>query len=437
MSNTRLTSPPTRKVTFITLEEKLRMFNFWWVLFAGLAVTATSIAGQEAESFSIVYRHPENLSPDKIPVHLVKEGESLTMSCTSSEKFQSCTWAHPSEAKVCGIFSGSAEQESKRCAKTGAMSTWTVSREGDVVCAVTVDEVRVDEVGEWSCELQSYPDSGAANKYQRAAEFTQIELVRPATVELRGALEIVLYEGERAEFLCQAAGNPAPHAIEFTIGFAPVEGLRVEEEKVDGKKMESRVSAAVRKDWSGKQLMCVARQTDAEGNELEGTDARNIRVEKERPRTRGVAPSPSARAGDFVIQTRYPEGAQGAEPTLLMAKEEPVTFSCTSTEPWQTCLWKRPNSGEPCGIFSDDPQKSCSGRWGSGTGNEWIVRQLSPNTCTLSGVTHDMDAGEWNCELRSKPILNDHNVYEYDQQFFSLALIQKARKGNPVQFSHS
>ena len=125
---------------------------------------------------------------------------------------------------------------------------------------------------------------------------------------------------------------------------------------------------------------------------------------------------------DFVIVTRYPQGVHGAKPTLLMAEEEPVTFSCTSTQPWQTCLWKRPNSDEPCGMFSDDPQKSCSGRWGSGLDNGWIVRQSLPDTCTLSGVTHDMDAGEWSCELRSKPIFNDHYVYEYDQQFFSLAL---------------
>ena len=74
---------------------------------------------------------------------------------------------------------------------------------------MTVDEVRVDEVGEWSCELQSYPDSGAANKYQRAAELTHIELAVPATVELRGALEMVLYEGERAEFLCQGSYSTA------------------------------------------------------------------------------------------------------------------------------------------------------------------------------------------------------------------------------------
>ena len=434
MSKAPSTLPCTRnkRIPLNELDQK-KMFHLWWGLFAVLAVTAANVAAQG--SFSIVDRYPENVSGDEIPVHVVKEGESLTMSCTSSEKFQSCTWAHPSGAKVCGIFSGSAERDSKRCAKAGAMSAWTVRREGDFQCAVTVDEVRLDEVGEWSCVLQSYPDSGAANAYQRAAEFTHVELVRPATVELKGALEIVLYEGERAEFHCQAAGSPAPGAIEFTIGFAPVEGLRVEEERVEGNKMESRVSAEVRKEWSGKQLTCAARQTDDEGNELEGTDVRNIRVERERPRTRGVAPAPSARSGDFEIQTRYPEGAHGTEPVLLMAKEEPVTFSCTSTEPWQTCLWKRPNSGEPCGIFSDDPQKSCSRVWGSGTGNEWTARQLSPNTCTLSGVTHDMDAGEWNCELRSKP--TPSNIYEYDQQFFSLALIQKARYAPRMLFCHS
>ena len=110
-----------------------------------------------------------------------------------------------------------------------------------------------------------------------------------------------------------------------------------------------------------------------------------------------------------------------------MAKDEPVTFSCTSTEPWYTCLWKRPNSEEPCGIFSEDPQKPCSSRWGTNTGKEWTLRQTTPNTCTLEGVTDGMDGGQWNCELRSKPIPNGH--YEDDQQFFHLELIQKARKG--------
>ena len=80
---------------------------------------------------------------------------------------------------------------------------------------------------------------------------------------------------------------------------------------MDGKKMESRATAEVRKDWSGKQLLCVARQTDGEGNELESTDVRNLRVEQQRARTNGVAPPPSARAGSFVINNRYPEGAQG------------------------------------------------------------------------------------------------------------------------------
>ena len=92
-----------------------------WLLVAALAVAAR---GQEG-SFTIVKRHPENSGPDKIPVHVVKEGESLTLSCTSSVKFQSCSWVHPS-AKACGILSG---DDSKRCAKTGSMSSWSVQRD--------------------------------------------------------------------------------------------------------------------------------------------------------------------------------------------------------------------------------------------------------------------------------------------------------------------
>ncbi len=71
--------------------------------------------------------------------------------------------------------------------------------------------------------------------------------------------------------------------------------------------------------------------------------------------------------------------------------------------------------------------KSCSGVWGFGSGNEWSLRKTSPTTCVLSGVTHDMDNGEWNCELQSKPILNEHNVYESDQEYFSVSIIQQTR----------
>ena len=137
--------------------------------------------------------------------------------------------------------------------------------------------------------------------------------------------------------------------------------------------------------------------------------------------------------GDFIIKTRYPEGAPGEVPTLQVAKVQFVIFSCKTTEPWQTCLWERPGTDERCGIFSDDRQKSCRG-WGSDNiGNEWIARQVSPYNCTLSGLIkdgliHDEDEGEWSCEMRSKPILG--GIYKYDQQFFNLELVQEAPSGS-------
>ena len=98
------------------------MCNSWlWLLLLAVAARGQ----EEGGSFTIVKRHPENSGPDKIPVHVVKEGESLTLSCTSSVKFQSCSWVHPT-AKACGIFSG---DDSKRCAKTGSMSSWSVKRD--------------------------------------------------------------------------------------------------------------------------------------------------------------------------------------------------------------------------------------------------------------------------------------------------------------------
>jgi hypothetical protein len=394
-------------------------FNMRLLVFVIVYAIQVAVA---QEHFEITERHPVNLSPEDIPVHRVKEGESFTLSCTSSQKFNLCSWVHPGSQTACGIISG---DERKRCIQTGAMSTWTVTREGDTKCKVVVEEMGPDEVGEWNCDLQSYPNQ--ENKYDTAQEYTMIKLVRPAHVELKGPLDMVLYEGERAEFICQASGAPVPTVLEFSIGRAPLDGVRVEDESADTNKREMRVSAEVRKEWSGKQLTCAAKQTDDEGNEIEGTDMRNIKVEKERPRTRGVEHEPSGRSGEFTIFERYPQGAQGVEPTLVISKGVLVTFSCSSTLSWHICRWKRPNSQEPCGILSDTASKSCSVVWGTGTGNEWTARKISPTTCTLTGVIHDMDNGEWNCEMQSKPILNEDNLYKADQQYFTLSVIQKSR----------
>ena len=344
--------PVSKPLGVLTDAPELTSQNLEMKVAAIIALLLHYVAAQEA--FSITSRYPPKADPSAVAVvHRVRKGESLTLSCSASEKFNMCRWARPSSSSKqqapCGIFSG---DERKRCGKSGSMSDWTVVREGETTCKVVIDEVDVEEAGEWSCELQSFPNENKA--YKTAQEYTMVELVQPATVELRGALEIVLYEGEDAEFYCQATGVPGPQSLEFAIGRAPIEDLRLEEENFDDKRREVRATAKVKKAWGGKKLTCVARQVDDEGNEVESTDVRNLRVEAERPRHRGNEQAASAKAGEFAIFDRYPQGANGAYPTMTIAKEVPVTFSCTSTEPWHVCRWMRPDSGDPCGIFSDD-----------------------------------------------------------------------------------
>lgn len=125
-----------------------------------------------------------------------------------------------------------------------------------------------------------------------------------------------------------------------------------------------------------------------------------------------------------------------------------VEFLCTSSMPWHICRWKRPDSREPCGIFNDDPvsgnSRSCGGIWGGTSGGNWVVRSKGPSggmaTCSISSTSvRAEDAGEWNCELQSMPIQEEHDVYFSDQKYFLVNTVRKpdsarlvfGRKGGP------
>ena len=306
------------------------------------------------------------------------------------------------------------------------MSKWTVENVGDNTCRVTIEEVTEEESGEWNCDMQSYPNGGG--KYESAQEFTTLHMIEPALVELRGPLELVVFEGEKVEFNCKASAVPLPERMEWTIDRREIEGLAVESSSDDGRIMDQSISAKVETSWDGKEITCTAVQVDDEGNEVESSDHRTIRVEKARSLGRPDENIPMQRAGEFKISDRYPNGVSGEYPEMLMTPGAPVTFQCTSTLEWNVCRWKRPNSDKPCGIFSEDFDKSCNSGWSTSAGGEgWTVKKVSENECSITGVISDMDQGEWNCELQSKPILNEHNVYENDQQYFKLIAIQAAR----------
>lgn len=73
------------------------------------------------EPFEIVDRYPPfDSSPDETVItYYVKEGESMTLSCTSSQKFNLCRWGRPGSQTPCGIFS---DEEGKDCGKTSSMA---------------------------------------------------------------------------------------------------------------------------------------------------------------------------------------------------------------------------------------------------------------------------------------------------------------------------
>ena len=112
-----------------------------------------------------------------------------------------------------------------------------------------------------------------------------------------------------------------------------------------------------------------------------------------------------------------------------MSPNEPITFQCTSSIPWNVCRWKRPNSQEPCGILDDDQRKPCDKPevWGSVEGGRgWTAEKSSDYTCTLSTQSlSDADAGDWHCELISK-FSTPQGDYDRDEAYFTLETIQKA-----------
>ena len=49
-------------------------------------------------------------------------------------------------------------------------------------------------------------------------------LTEPPVSELKGPMELVVYDGEEAEFHCRATGSPAPSGIGWSVGREPLEG---------------------------------------------------------------------------------------------------------------------------------------------------------------------------------------------------------------------
>lgn len=87
---------------------------------------------------------------------------------------------------------------------------------------MTADEVHLEDSGDWNCEMQSYPNKN--DEYRSDQEYTNVQALRKATVALTGPLELILFEGETAEFICKAKGQPLPEKLDWRIARDPIPG---------------------------------------------------------------------------------------------------------------------------------------------------------------------------------------------------------------------
>ncbi len=166
-------------------------------------------------------------------------------------------------------------------------------------------------------------------------------------MELRGPMELILYEGEPATLTCRASGRPAPTSLSWTVNRQPID-LTVDatEEGEDFLEQTATAEAAPRS-WNGATLACDATQVDGEGNEVVGADERSVRVVKREAKAMGPQADMVPMSGvEFKIMDRYPSGSADTTPEMLVSPGVAVTFSCTSSLPWHVCRWKRPNSGK-------------------------------------------------------------------------------------------
>lgn len=378
-------------------------------------VTLVFVVGATT-AFEIIERFPQTdpeAGPENVPTFYVQSGSKVELSCTTSEKFSLCQWANPSGSAPCGIFSPASQ---KLCHNTGLSKT-KVSSSDQKTCKLTIDRVTEPEVGKWTCLLQKHGDNVEASS-------TMIEVAEAPQVIINGPRTITVYNGKEKEFECEATGTPTPKRMSWSISRGPISGLTVLSSETKGNKIVERVSVVPSSSWDDASFACHAEIEDDQGKIVEGFDERRIeaRVVEENDLTDEVQ-----RMSSFEIIERHPAGDRGTIPQMTLSSDKVVTFSCESNYPWHVCLWKSPFSDQSCGIFADDILgKECTAVWT--TNNlEWKIRKTSDTTCSITGKTSDLDEGEWNCELQSKPVSSQNNIHKSDQQYFEVQLIKPAQ----------
>jgi len=220
----------------------------------------------------ILYFIPESLASSKEVIKiietnpakaLVKEGNSVNLSCRPSHPWFLCLWVHPSGRKACSIQDGGEH----RSVCSGLENTEVVAVEDR--CELEIKNITVADHGMYMCLFSQ------AGVFHTDREHIMVEVATPAeiSVKLVGDLEereqdqLDLLEGEQVHLVCSSiVGYPAPQFSwriipdnqEILNKFSPV---KLESTMVNSSSFMNYTASTSHSGWT---IQCLARQVDGE-----------------------------------------------------------------------------------------------------------------------------------------------------------------------------
>ncbi len=189
----------------------------------------------------------------------VVDGKEASLDCHTNQKFYKCQWSRPGNSETCGVF----ESQSQQCPneldeENGAkisVAPWRVEGSALDKCAVTIDSVSLNEVGDWTCTMESLPESG--NKYSQDSRKVELRRIRQPRLSLQEPVILEIDEGEHHTFTCDISGmaEPKPSKLLWTL-----DGQEISGQESAG---SFSVQATIDRSWSGKTIKCAVTQQDS------------------------------------------------------------------------------------------------------------------------------------------------------------------------------
>ena len=235
-------------------------------------ILTTSLLLWTIEAMNIVNSAPYNAT-------IIREGDSLALSCNADLPWFLCVWTSPHGEKQCAI------QEENKTTSVCQGDPRVHLEGGPTSCTVSVPDVQREDRGTWMCLLQD------GENFQPAQKLLEVEVATRGQIGLMVRDKLVsegvvrLTEGDEVDMECKVENAfPAP---DFSWGGLEVERRvgreigREEEvekmqndEKVEFNKDKGTFSSistfhyTARLEDSNSSVVCTVRQSDRQGNLL-------------------------------------------------------------------------------------------------------------------------------------------------------------------------